>query len=693
MFGARSVMLGAAVSVVLAGGTVVSAAHAAPAVAVPMAPAASSCSVNFFVEQDTTYSYTHAEFQGALQQDAAVVKQLSGHAVPVTAGFSDFGQWAPLDPAHPVSGNVTDPAAAQAMADHILSTTRNGGDNGTNWEAGLKDALNRAKAQGATTIAFVTDGVPNTWTDPSDPDAKAPGTNGPTDPGGWVQPGTAMQQTAIDRAAAVATQIRAAGINLVPIFVKTSAPNLHGINDPIAPASSADIERAMSALQPGWRVSQAISISDLGAKILANATESCSPSITLKKSHASVVDTNHNGISDVGDTVVFKFDGANTGDLPLTNVKVTDPKLAAAGVKLQNDGVIGDLAIGASYHLESAPYTLTQADVDAGLFENVATVNGDSAKEPVTATSTDKVPADQLPKIAITKSADSVVDANKDGLVGDVGDTVVWRVNVSNPGNTTWTKGVVTDELLAKAGVKLNAPAGWDGTLAPGATAKFTSEPYTLTAADVSAGKAVNVARIDAVGPKGEPLTATADAEAPTKAAAPGLGLVKTADAVVDANRNGVVGDAGDTTVWHVTAKNTGNVALSQAVVSDKLLADAKVKLNAPAGWKGTLAPGASVTFKSEPYTLTPADVAAGKAHNVATATAKDPYGKPVKATADAEVPTKTLPDPKPITGNQVSQTDPAGISPLLVSGVGVLGLAAVGSVLLVVRKRRGAKS
>ena len=73
----------------------------------------------------------------------------------------------------------------------------------------------------------------------------------------------------------------------------------------------------------------------------------------------------------VGDVITYAFSVTNTGNVTLTNVIVADPLVTMLG------GPIASLAPGAidttSY---TASYTITQQDIDAGVFSNQATATG-----------------------------------------------------------------------------------------------------------------------------------------------------------------------------------------------------------------------------------------------------------------------------------------------------------------------------
>src|SRR5207248_1201608 len=129
---------------------------------------------------------------------------------------------------------------------------------------------------------------------------------------------------------------------------------------------------------------------------------------------------------------------------------------------------------------------------------------------------------------------------NNDGLTGDAGDVISYRVTVSNTGNVILTGLTVTDPV---AGGTLTSGA----TLAIGASDTFTPS-HTITAADTTAGSVVNVATAtDTQGANGSSSTST-----PLKAANPQHSISIPDTLPIDTNNDGLTGDAGDVISYRV---------------------------------------------------------------------------------------------------------------------------------------------
>ena len=390
----------------------------------------------------------------------------------------------------------------------------------------------------------------------------------------------------------------------------------------------------------------------------ANPSDSDSETLTIDRVTSIEVDkssgtpTTAGGrlpdVTDAGDTVTYSFVVTNTANTRLTGVSVSDPMLASAGVAVTCPST--SLAPGATMTCTSAPYALTQGDIDAGRVTNTARVDATSPTGPVTDSDVETRVLAPTSTLALDKTAGQVVDL--DGNGPDQGDTVTFTFVVTNTGATTVDTVTVTDERIGVTGMPCGA-----GQLAPGASRTCTSPAYELTQADVDAGGFRNVATVSAVPPGGgTPVTATDDAVV-TVGSSPAIAVSKTAGApTVGAGRLDTVTDAGDTVEFTITVTNTGNVTLSPVRVTDELV-----------GWSGrvcggddSLAPGESTTC-TVTHTITQAEVDAGSVTNAATATGTTPTGSSVAATDDVTValpptnavsPTKTASGVRDLDGN-----------------------------------------
>ncbi len=382
------------------------------------------------------------------------------------------------------------------------------------------------------------------------------------------------------------------------------------------------------------------------------------PGLQLSKTVSGSADTNGSGLIDAGDTVSYTFVVTNTGNLPLTNITVTDPKATMAG------GPIASLApSGTDNSTFTATYVLQAADITAGGVENTALVTGSSPSgtNDVTdvsdsgvgneatetpnltggtdgdATNDPTVFLTQISGIQLTKTISTITDVNSNGI-NDAGDIINYAFAVTNTGNVTLTPVTVADAKVTMAGSLATLGAGLTNTAA------FTAT-YTILSSDMNAGGVENTATATGTPPPppsggaAVPVTDVSDAgnEAvetpalngstdgdPTNdptvqllAQTGGIKLTKTIGSVTDTNGNSIT-DAGDVIHYVFTVENTGVVTLAPVTITDP-----KVSV---VGTLASLAAGAidNSTFTAT-YAIQPIDVNAGGVENTATASGTPP--------------------------------------------------------------------
>ncbi|MFJ4076201.1 AraC family transcriptional regulator [Curtobacterium sp. NPDC089991] len=352
------------------------------------------------------------------------------------------------------------------------------------------------------------------------------------------------------------------------------------------------------------------------------------PALTFTKSVAT--DAGYTGAA--GDTLDYTFLATNAGNQTLTGVTITDPHAGLGTLTYRWPGAAGRLAPGQSV-TATAPYTVTQADVDGGTVSNRATVSGTNPQG--TAVATPATAAQTIapaPGMTVTKSA--VV-----GGTGRAGDTVTYRFDVANTGTTTLRGVAVTDPLSGLSGITYGTwPSGTAGTLAPGQTVRGTAT-YTISQSDIDAGSIVNTASSSATTPGGGTVRATGTATVTPASGAPAIALAKTERLATTAT-----GVAGDTVRLGYTITNSGNQTLTNVALTDDQSGHSAFTYGTwPSGTAGTLGVGQSVTVTAT-YTLTQADVDRGRVSSDATTTGVSPGGTTVRATDTGSVVPKRVP-------------------------------------------------
>ena len=312
--------------------------------------------------------------------------------------------------------------------------------------------------------------------------------------------------------------------------------------------------------------------------------------LTLDKQAGPIVDGDANG-HDVGDTIAYTFLVTNTGNVTLTAVGVTDPKVGTVSCPLTT------LAPGASTTC-TATYALTQADVNAGVVNNTATATGTppaGVTAPTPATDNDLDPGE--PHLG-----DRAGQAGRPGR----------RRRRQRPGRGRHDRLLVHRHQHRQRDPDRGRGHRPDGrrrsparraTLAPGASKTCTA---TLHAdqADVDAGHVATPRPPRARRPPGvtapTPATDSTDTLVPS---GPAIVLDKQAGPIVDGDANGH--DVGDTIAYSFVVTNTGNVTLTAR------RGRPTPKVGPVTCPPGSLAPGAAKTCTAT-YMLTQADVNAG---------------------------------------------------------------------------------
>ena len=321
-------------------------------------------------------------------------------------------------------------------------------------------------------------------------------------------------------------------------------------------------------------------------------------SVVLKRATFQKV-ANKTNFAAVGETITYTMQVANTGAQTLRNITVTDALNAAfsCAIPVVLPGVTNSSC--------TYVYTVTQADFNAGrVINNAAAASADFAT--LTSTVTVTGPA-RTAAFTFAKAASGPFVA--------AGNVVTFSFSVKNTGNVTLTNVAVSDPFFDP---DLTCAVA---SLAPGATDSTCSANYTVTQADVDAGSITNTASASAVPPSGVAApaakTATVVVNGPTSA--PTVQITKVASQPTYAAVGNVIS-------YTFSVKNTGNVTLSNLVVSDPALAGFSCAL-------ANLAPGATATTCSggaplqASKTITQAEIDLGAFANTASVTGQSLIG------------------------------------------------------------------
>lgn len=381
---------------------------------------------------------------------------------------------------------------------------------------------------------------------------------------------------------------------------------------------------ADAALPTGAAGPQANVTVGIGDAVNCTITNTAKPAtLSLTKQAGTPVDVNHDGLVDAGDTIAYSFLVANTGQLSIDGITVTDNKVGAVTCP------ISSLTPGSSTTCTAnAPYVITAADVAAGSVDNTAgasgTPQGTTATVDAAQSSTRTPTTAPAPALSVVKSA-----TPSDSASYRVGQVITYSFVVTNTGNVPVTDIALDDSTFSGSAPlgAIDCPAGSDA-LAPKAQTVCTAK-YTLTQADVDATELTNAATASGTPASGGTVTAPRSSVTIPVDPAPGISLTKTASAPTAEKAGGRV-------TYGFAVTNTGNVSLSAPVVSESAFSGSA---GAPAvGCPAvTFVPGQTVDCTAT-YVLTQADVDAGTITNTATASATaaagtDPVSDPSSAT------------------------------------------------------------
>jgi LPXTG-site transpeptidase (sortase) family protein len=275
--------------------------------------------------------------------------------------------------------------------------------------------------------------------------------------------------------------------------------------------------------------------------------------------------------------------------------------------------------------------TATTNGVMSNTTGNVTSTNGGTGN-----TGSDTLTVNPKADLAVTKD---------DGVTSvSAGGTTIYTIRVTNNGPSSVTGAVLSDPFvtgLSKTAVACSPTSGQcvtpptvsqleGGTFALPALASGEFYEITVTAnVTATSGSVTNTAAVaPPSGTTDSDNTNDSDNDTDTVSSAPAIALTKTAtldDTVVAPS--GVV-NAGDRITYTFSVKNTGNVIITNIVVTDPLLPTLSCTI-------ASLAPGAtaSCTASNNIYILTQADIDAGSRANTATATGKDPGNNDVTDT------------------------------------------------------------
>ncbi|RKM91574.1 DUF11 domain-containing protein, partial [Aquimarina sp. BL5] len=365
--------------------------------------------------------------------------------------------------------------------------------------------------------------------------------------------------------------------------------------------------------------------------------------LSLAKSAVLTIDADTNTVISVGDTVTFSITISNDGPNDATGVGVGDiiPDGYTTIGSISNGGTLsgGVISWSSLDVIITTPLVLTYTAVitDTGNYTNFAEI-----------TASDNVDPDSTPDN--TPDADTPVEDDetnytipvpeltlvKTGITSgsNVGDIITYTFTVTNTGNVVVSNIVIDDMLTGSISLAVTP-----STLAPGEQGLATAE-YAISQADINNGEVINSATVMGEDPNGDIVIDVSDNgdetvddngdNDPTNDETitdieqlPNLALTKTG-IYVDVNGDDLP-NVGDEIQYTFTVENTGNVDITNIVLTDPLTGIVVT------GGPIDLAAGEiDMTTFTATYVLTAEDVLLGEVLNQATVTGQDPNGDDV---------------------------------------------------------------
>jgi uncharacterized repeat protein (TIGR01451 family) len=353
------------------------------------------------------------------------------------------------------------------------------------------------------------------------------------------------------------------------------------------------------------------------------------------------------GQAQAGEQLVYTFVIANRGDIDLTPVFLSDPQLDANSLACHTltdrnnpfslTGADNLLRPNESVNC-TGKHTVTTAEASAGRIGNTGLATGKAADGTAVQSVASAIWNNAPPQgqIDLAKTA-AHKDTNLNGLF-DLGEPVGFAFIVRNTGIVTLDNLYVTDPLLPDPDYSIECAKK---TLSAGEKTICTPNvDYSLTSADVTAGKVINSASATALDTGGKTLTGKGTRELDSGEPA-SLALTTTVTMPMD---QGLVGlSVGDALAYTFVATNTGAVALTNVTLTDDKLGVALNVAGACLPTQGsTLNPGEQMVCTASHVVL---EGEANPVANTAKATGR-PTGRaaPVNAASHHAVPYQQTP-------------------------------------------------
>ncbi|KFN41732.1 DUF11 domain-containing protein, partial [Arenimonas oryziterrae] len=299
----------------------------------------------------------------------------------------------------------------------------------------------------------------------------------------------------------------------------------------------------------------------------------------------------------LGQVINYTLVVSNNGPSTATAINVTDTPTNLAITSVTGACAALPCTIASLTSGSSATLNVAATITAVGAFNNSATATG-AESDPVPANNTDNTGnggfVGPSPSLTLAKSASTPT-------YNTVGQVVNYSYVVTNTGNVLISGIAITDDKIPTVTCPVT-------TLAPNAGTTCTGS-YTITLADLNAGSVTNNASVNGT-PTAGSLSPATDSETVTAVQSPSMTVDKSNPTNADNDASGTV-SINDVLTYVVTATNSGNITLTNVVVSDP-------QLTPTSNTCASVVPGATCVLTGT-HLVTLADVTAGSIVNTAT--------------------------------------------------------------------------
>ena len=315
---------------------------------------------------------------------------------------------------------------------------------------------------------------------------------------------------------------------------------------------------------------------------------------------------------EVGDPLNYTFVVTNSGTRAFASTVTVTDTLFGEVTCFEPSTADPDLRAGETATC-GGTYLVTQGDLDEGSVLNEAyaqTLFGADDTPVTSPPDSVTIDADLTPELTLEKTAATLP-------VTEAGQLLTYTLTATNSGNQTLRGLSVLDPMLTNFICEQDTLLRGDSLVCTGT--------YLVTQDDVDAGSLSNTASASAITPQGDGIDVVETLVVDMPAPAPAVQLTKTATPTP-------FGEVGSTLTYLFEVENTGNVTLTNLVVTDVLDTDYQCDI-------ATLAPGAVDSTCSMTFVVRQTDIDAGEIENTASVTGDAPGGLDASDTTTVSTP------------------------------------------------------